>query len=158
MADDLARGISLIRNNGCLNCHSTDGTLKIGPTFHELWGRQESVITNGQTRTVVVDEAFLATALRDPDADIPAGYNRGTMPKVAASDEDVHAIALVLQSPKALSDAENVRARTIWSIAIAGAIFAVLFIAFTVIRARRENAGSGTNPKADPKSKPPSVP
>ena len=127
------------------------GSAKVGPTFRGLWGRKQAVVTNGVPRDVVVDEAYLAQSLRDPDADIAAGYKTGTMPKMSVSDEDVHALAVVLQSPAALRDAENLRTRAIWSIAIAGAIFAVLFVAFTVIRSRRENA------RADV-SKPPSAP
>lgn len=140
--DDVEHGVTLLRTNACLNCHSTDGTVKTGPSFAGLWGKTETVTTNGATRTLVVDEAYVAKSIREPDADITDGYKAGAMPKVALADDDVHAIALVLQSPKALSDAENLRARTIWSIAIAGAIFAVVFLAFTVLRSRRENASS----------------
>lgn len=151
MSADAERGIALLRTNGCLNCHSTDGTAKTGPTFAGLWGKTEHVTTSGAARTVVVDEAYLATSLRDPDADIVDGYKGGMMPKVALGDEDVHAIAVVLQSPDALREAENLRARTIWSVAIAGAIFAALFVVLTVLRSRREDAKSQA-------SKPPSVP
>lgn len=148
---DVEHGVMLMRTNGCLNCHSTDGTAKVGPTFQGLWGKHEAVTTNGAPREVVVDEAYVARSLREPDADLAAGYKAGAMPKLDASDDDVRAIAAVLESPRALSDAENLRARTIWSIAIAGAIFAVLFIVFTVVRSRRENARSqASKPRSAP--------
>ena len=86
---DAERGVALLREGGCLNCHSTDGSSKVGPTFRGLWGRKQTVMRNGVPRDIVVDEAYLAQSLRDPDADIAAGYKAGTMPKTSASDEDV---------------------------------------------------------------------
>ncbi len=53
------RGHELLEKYGCLGCHSQDGTPKVGPSFKGIWGRSETVVTNGVERTITVDEAYL---------------------------------------------------------------------------------------------------
>jgi cytochrome c oxidase subunit II len=56
---------------GCLKCHSVDGTRHIGPTWTDLYLREER-LANG--KTVVADEAYLTKSMMDPAADIVAGF------------------------------------------------------------------------------------
>ncbi|HEY6003312.1 MAG TPA: cytochrome c oxidase subunit II [Anaeromyxobacter sp.] len=56
---------------GCLKCHSVDGTRHIGPTWTDLYLREEK-LANG--KTVVADEAYLTKSMMDPAADIVAGF------------------------------------------------------------------------------------
>jgi cytochrome c oxidase subunit 2 len=56
---------------GCLKCHSVDGTRHIGPTWTDLYLREEK-LTNG--KTVVADEAYLTKSMMDPAADVVAGF------------------------------------------------------------------------------------
>jgi cytochrome c oxidase subunit 2 len=56
---------------GCLKCHSVDGSPHIGPTWLNLYLRNEK-LKDG--RTVVADEGYLTKSMMDPGADIVAGY------------------------------------------------------------------------------------
>jgi cytochrome c oxidase subunit 2 len=56
---------------GCLKCHTVDGSRHIGPTWVDLYMRNEK-LKDG--RTVVADEAYLTKSMMDPAADIVAGY------------------------------------------------------------------------------------
>lgn len=56
----------------CLKCHTTDGTRHIGPTWLDLYGRQER-LSDGST--VVADEPYLTESMMDPMAKIVAGYS-----------------------------------------------------------------------------------
>ncbi len=56
---------------GCLKCHTVDGTRHIGPTWLDLYGRAEKLATG---KTVVADEAYLTRSMMDPGAEIVAGY------------------------------------------------------------------------------------
>jgi cytochrome c oxidase subunit 2 len=56
---------------GCMKCHSIDGTRHIGPTWSDLYGRDERLATG---KTVHVDEAYLTKSMMDPAADLVAGY------------------------------------------------------------------------------------
>jgi cytochrome c oxidase subunit II len=67
-------GVALLEVKGCLACHTTDGTPKIGPTFKGMFGRKEAVIRNGKEREIVVDEAFVKQTLLEPELDRVKGY------------------------------------------------------------------------------------
>jgi cytochrome c oxidase subunit 2 len=58
---------ALLNVKGCLACHSTDGTPKIGPTLKGLFGKKETVLQDGRERQVVVDEAFIRQKLLEPE-------------------------------------------------------------------------------------------
>lgn len=63
---------------GCLGCHTTDGTTKIGPTWAGLSG-SEVELNDGTT--VTADEAYLHSSIVDPNAQIVAGFQPGVMPQ-----------------------------------------------------------------------------
>jgi cytochrome c oxidase subunit II len=69
-----APGASLLEVKGCLACHTTDGTPKIGPTFKGLLGKKEVVIRNGKEREIVVDESFIRQTLLEPELDRVKGF------------------------------------------------------------------------------------
>ncbi len=76
---------------GCLKCHSVDGSRHIGPTWVDLYLRQEK-LTDG--RTVVADEAYLTRSMMDPAADIVAGY-QNVMPTYQGKISPPQVAALV---------------------------------------------------------------
>ncbi len=67
-------GAKLIQVKGCIACHTTDGTPKIGPTFKGVFGKKETVIHNGQEREITVDEAFIKQTLLHPEIDRVKGF------------------------------------------------------------------------------------
>jgi cytochrome c oxidase subunit II len=89
-------GKMLINNNGCLQCHSQDGTIKNAPSFKDLFGKQEP-LTDGST--VLVDEAYLRESLIDPAAKIVSGF-RPLMPsyRPQLKDRDLNAIIAYLKT------------------------------------------------------------
>jgi len=72
-------GYLLIRNTGCIACHSVDGTKLVGPSFKGLYGSQRLIIKNGTEVTVTADENYIRTSILDPDAEIVSGFNKGLM-------------------------------------------------------------------------------
>lgn len=89
-------GKMLIRNNGCLQCHSEDGTMKTGPSFKDLFGKQES-LTDGST--VPADESYIRQSIYEPNAQIVAGF-RPQMPSYRGQlqERDVNAIIAYLKT------------------------------------------------------------
>jgi len=67
-------GAKLFQVKGCVACHTTDGTPKIGPTFKGLFGKKEIVIRDGKEREITVDEAFLKQTLMHPELDRVKGF------------------------------------------------------------------------------------
>ncbi len=72
-------GRELMMTEGCLSCHSTDGSEVVGPTLKDLWGRSVTVIVNGESRTVTANNAYLEEAIVHPGASVVEGY-ADTMP------------------------------------------------------------------------------
>jgi len=84
-------GYKLYQEKGCVACHSTDGSPRVGPSFKALFGKTEKVITAGKEQTVVVDEAFVRNYIKDPNVVRVEGYPP-IMPKISMTDEELTAL------------------------------------------------------------------
>jgi len=67
-------GRLLIEKNGCLECHSTDGSKRLGPTLQGIFGKERVVVTRGKERTVMADDVYLRKSILEPDYDVVKGY------------------------------------------------------------------------------------
>ena len=97
--DQIGCGEKLARENGCLACHSVDGSVQVGPTWLGLFGREE-LLDDGTT--VVADAEYLIRSIREPGAQIVSGF-QNIMPAGIAdnlSDDDVQAIVSYIESLK----------------------------------------------------------
>jgi cytochrome c oxidase subunit II len=96
-------GLTIMKFQGCMACHSTDGSKIVGPTYLNLIGKQEVVNRNGSETTITVDEEYIKRSIFDPDADIVKGYPKGLMQsyKGKISDADV---AKIIEYLKSLND------------------------------------------------------
>lgn len=95
--DLAAQGAGVAQQYGCLACHAVDATALVGPGWGGLFGASEA-LTDGSN--AVVDAAYLAESIRDPDAQVVAGYQAGIMPAYAnvLSDEEVDAIVAYIRT------------------------------------------------------------
>jgi len=90
-------GRRVAAEQGCLKCHSVDGTRHIGPTWVDLYLRQQR-LKGG--KNVTADEAYLTKSMMDPAADVADGYQnvmptyQGKMspPEVAAIVEYIKSL------------------------------------------------------------------
>lgn len=69
-----AKGKKLVGEKGCLACHSTDGSKKIGPSWKGLYGSKVKVITDGKEHTVTADDKYLVRSIVHPKADVVKGF------------------------------------------------------------------------------------
>jgi cytochrome c oxidase subunit 2 len=67
-------GKKLAQEKGCVGCHSLDGSPGVGPSFKEIMGRSETVITKGAERSITVDEAYLRLSILEPNTDVVKGF------------------------------------------------------------------------------------
>jgi cytochrome c oxidase subunit 2 len=95
-----ALGKLIVRKNGCLACHSLDGSKLVGPTWKGLFGTKETVITKGKERDVTVDSAYIVNSIYNPNDDIVKGYNKGLMLsyKKELKEEDIGEIIEFLKT------------------------------------------------------------
>lgn len=94
-----AAGLRVLKSKGCLGCHSTDGSAKVGPGFKGLLGSRQMVVTAGASRTVTVDGAYVRQYIRKPNVDLIQGF-QPVMPEVPVSPEDLDAILAYLETLK----------------------------------------------------------
>lgn len=117
------RGAHLLRQRGCLSCHSLDGSPRAAPSFAGLYGRPRQVSTEGQQHTVIADEAYIQRAILQPKTDVVIGYQAGQMPSLRLADDELAAMVSALRALAALSTdgaadaAEQQRARALASMA-----------------------------------------
>jgi cytochrome c oxidase subunit II len=93
------RGFSLLQEKGCLGCHTTDGTKKIGPTFKGIFGKKVTVLTKGKERMIKVDEDYLKRSILQPEADIVKGYPP-VMPAIPVTSQELETIVDFLKTLK----------------------------------------------------------
>ncbi len=97
-AELIEQGRSVADANGCLTCHSTDGSTLVGPSWQGLFG-SEKALADGSS--VTVDDDYIRMSILDPDAQIAPGFDSGLMPKTFAdtlSDDDIDAIIGFIRS------------------------------------------------------------
>lgn len=96
-----ASGAQLLTIKGCTACHSLDGSKLIGPSFQGVFGRTETVLTDGVPREIVVDEEYIRKSMLEPNVDLVEGY-QALMPPQATlvNDEEMEAIIEALKGLK----------------------------------------------------------
>jgi cytochrome c oxidase subunit 2 len=104
--DKVAVGFNVIKMNGCVACHSSDGTKLVSNSFKGIWGKTHKVVTDGKERDIVVDAEYIKKSVYEPNADVVVGYNPGLMSsyKGQITEEEISQIAEYIKS---LGDGEK---------------------------------------------------
>ncbi len=72
-------GLKILKDNGCLACHSLDGRPLVGPTFRNYYGSERTVKVKGGEKQVIADEEYTITSIYEPNKEIVTGYSKGLM-------------------------------------------------------------------------------
>lgn len=72
-------GFKLIKENGCLGCHSLNGTPLVGPTFKGLYGSSRFIDNGNGEYILKADDEYIKSSIYEPNKDIEKGYNAGVM-------------------------------------------------------------------------------
>jgi cytochrome c oxidase subunit 2 len=68
-------GAKIAEEQGCLGCHSNDGTPLVGPSFRGLFGAKSKVLDRGREVEVTVDAEFILQTLADPQLRPTKGFD-----------------------------------------------------------------------------------
>jgi len=95
-------GLSIIKKNGCIACHSLDGTRIVGPSFKSIYGGKTTVLVNDQEQQITVDENYILESIYEPNAKIVKGFSPGLMKpyKDLVTKEEVKEITEYIKSLK----------------------------------------------------------
>ncbi len=95
LSPEAVKGQDLADQNGCVTCHSADGSDSVGPTWQGVAG---SEVTLDDGTTVTADEAYLEASITDPSGQIVEGFTTVAMPQFDLSSEDVAALVAYIDS------------------------------------------------------------
>ena len=89
-------GAKLYAQRGCAQCHTVDGSARVGPTFKGVFGH-DVVMRDGSK--VLADENYVRESILDPQAKVVAGFEP-VMPtyKGRIKDQEITAIIAYLKS------------------------------------------------------------
>ena len=89
-------GQMFYQTRGCMQCHSIDGTRIIGPSFRDMFGREETMRDGSK---VLVDEGYIRESILEPTAKVVATFDP-VMPSFKGSlqDKDINAIIAYFKS------------------------------------------------------------
>jgi cytochrome c oxidase subunit II len=93
------KGAAILNAKGCLGCHTTDGSPKIGPTFKGLLGRKETVVVAGREKEITVNDAFIRGHILDPRSATVKGFPP-VMPQIPMTDAELNTIVGYLETLK----------------------------------------------------------
>lgn len=110
-AEQVARGVRLLQMQGCVSCHSLDGSPSAGPSFAGRYGSTVDVRVQAGSeqaqpgarlvRTVRFDRDYLMRSVAQPDAEVAVGFAAGVMPAFALTREQLDAVEAALLSLRA---------------------------------------------------------
>ncbi len=90
----IEQGKALYNAKACVSCHSVDGSARVGPSWKGLYGKTETMMDGS---TAIVDENYLRTFIRNPQAHQVKGYSP-IMPKIEMSDDELAALIALIKS------------------------------------------------------------
>lgn len=82
----------------CVGCHSTDGSVLVGPSWQGLAG-SDRLLESGET--VAADSNYIRTSIIDPGSQVVSGFAAGQMPGNYGdtfSDDELDALVAYLES------------------------------------------------------------
>jgi len=94
------KGLEILQKNACLGCHSLDGSKLVGPSFKDLYGKEEIVITNGKERKIIADSTYIKNSILNPNDDVVKGFSQGLMQsyKTVLKEQDIQEIIKYFQA------------------------------------------------------------
>jgi cytochrome c oxidase subunit 2 len=87
------QGQRLVAENGCIGCHSLDGSPKSGPTWFGLYG-SDVPLEDGSV--MVADDAFIAESILNPSATVVEGYQVQMQPYNFTDEQIANIIAYIM--------------------------------------------------------------
>jgi cytochrome c oxidase subunit II len=93
-------GLVILKENGCLACHSLSGAKLVGPALNGTYGKEQVVITADGEKTIEILEEYIKSSIYDPNKEVVKGYNKGLMQSYTdvISEEDVAKITEYLKT------------------------------------------------------------
>lgn len=86
-------------SKGCVACHSTDGSIKVGPSLKGLWGSQ---VKHSDGSTAQFDENYVRASILNPQEKYVAGFANVIMPSFQGliTEEEINELVEYMKTLK----------------------------------------------------------
>ncbi len=101
-ASPVEAGLQLLTANGCVACHSLDGSRLVGPSFKGLFGvNRDVILPDGSKKTVMADADYIKRSVYEPNSEVVDTYPKVMISYQQAINEDqLKSIIAYLESIK----------------------------------------------------------
>ena len=82
---------------GCNACHSTDGTVLVGPSWQGIWGTTEALEGGG---SAIVDADYIRESINDPYVKLVEGFGELMPTGLGVTESEIDSIILYIESLK----------------------------------------------------------
>jgi len=87
-----AKGEMIAENEGCLGCHSTDGSEIVGPSFKNMLGRKLTAIKDGKKVDLVANTQYIINSIKSPQEYLVDGYDDSMPPYDHLGDDEIKSL------------------------------------------------------------------
>lgn len=94
---DAVRGEALYNSKGCVGCHTTDGSPRVGPSWKGIYGAQEELADGS---IITVDDDYIRKSISEPAAQVVKGFTAIPMTAFQFSDQENDDIIAFIKSLK----------------------------------------------------------
>ena len=93
-------GLKILKDNGCLACHSLDGSRLVGPSFKGLYNSERTVMAKDGEKTITATDEYIKSSILSPNEDVVKSFPKGVMQDYTGviTDEDIANITDYLKS------------------------------------------------------------
>lgn len=93
-------GETVYQLKGCNACHKLDGTSQLAPSFKGIYGTKVNVKSGGKAMELTIDDAYIASSVREPQKHIVAGFENLQMPVTPLDDDEILQVTEFIKSQK----------------------------------------------------------
>lgn len=91
-------GRQIIEEEGCMDCHSTDGSIIAGPSFKNIINRKTVVIENYKEKEIHANKSYIIESIVDPEQKIVKDFDSMMSPYDTLTSEQIDAIVKYFES------------------------------------------------------------
>lgn len=96
--EPLPDGKMVLSDNGCLACHSTDGSIIAAPSLKDVYGSVRNVLAGDEPRQIKADRAYILESIVDPAKLVVEGWDPIMPPYDTLSQDDLDAVAQYMRT------------------------------------------------------------
>ena len=92
------KGHEIAEREGCFSCHTTDGSVSVGPSFKGLFNSKQKIKNDKMIKTITADEDYIIDSILNPSEYIVDGFDNIMPPYKDLTDNEIKALVDYIKS------------------------------------------------------------